>query len=72
MHSVSKAHLHAQAMDFSGWLAGQAEQQDLVVLSLDLGSGRDFALLRRLLQDGTLALVDQIYIRWRYQLEVSG
>lgn len=57
-------------MDFSEWLTGQAGQNDFVVMSLDLGGGRDFALLRRMLQDGTLAVVDQLYIRWRYQLEV--
>ena len=57
-------------MDFSAWLAGQAVGEDFVVVSLDLGGGRDFALLRRLLRDGTLVLVDQLYVRWRYQLEV--
>jgi hypothetical protein len=42
-----------------------------VVLSLALGEGRDFQLLAAMLAEGTLPLVDKVYIKWRYQLAVS-
>lgn len=58
--------------DFSAWLRSAANESDYVVLSMDLGAGREFQLLQRLVQDGTLPLVDKLYIRWRYQLSVRG
>ncbi len=64
-------HLCVQMLDFSAWLAGRASERDFVVLSLSLGEGRDFAVLEKLLADGTLPLVDKVYVHWRYQLTVS-
>ena len=36
--------------DFSAWLAAAAAESDYVVVSMDLGSGREFPLLQRLVQ----------------------
>ena len=58
--------------DFSAWLRSAANDSDYVVLSIDLGGGREFELLQNLVQTGTLSLVDKLYIRWRYQLSVRG
>lgn len=56
--------------DFSAWLRAAANESHYVVLSMDLGGGREFELLQRLVEDATLPLVDKLYIRWRYQLSV--
>ena len=57
-------------MNFSAWLAAAAAEQDLVVVCMDMGEGREFALLRKLLQDGALLLIDRLFIRWHYNLAV--
>lgn len=72
MHADKRLrHVCVQMLDFSAWLAGGASERDFVVLSLSLGEGRDFAVLEKLLADGTLLLVDKVYVHWRYQLTVS-
>ena len=56
--------------DFSAWLGQTATEGDDVVVTMDLGAGREFALLNRMVRDGTIALVDRLYIRWHYQISV--
>ena len=56
--------------DFSAWLRQAATEGDDVVVTMDLGAGREFALLSRMVRDGTVALVDKLYIRWHYQISV--
>jgi hypothetical protein len=59
-----------QMEDYSAWLSQAATEGDDVVVTMDLGAGREFALLSRMVRDGTIALVDKLYIRWHYQISV--
>lgn len=59
-----------QTVDFGAWLLREAVQADHVVVAMDLGAGRGFEVLQGMLSDGSLALVDQLHVRWRYQLSV--
>ena len=56
--------------DFSLWLSQTAAEADEVVVTMDLGAGREFQLLSRMVRDGSIALVDKLYIRWHYQISV--
>ena len=56
--------------DFSAWLSQTAAEGDDVVVTMDLGAGREFQLLSRMVRDGSIALVDRLYIRWHYQISV--
>ncbi len=56
--------------DFSAWLGQTAAEGDDVVVTMDLGAGREFQLLSRMVRDGSIALVDKLYVRWHYQISV--
>ena len=58
--------------DFSAWLGRTAAEGDDVVVTMDLGAGREFQLLSRMVRDGSIALVDKLYIRWHYQISVRA
>lgn len=59
-----------QTVDYGAWLLQQADPADFVVVAMDLGAGRGFEVLQGMLSDGSLALVDQLHVWWRYQLSV--
>ena len=55
--------LDVLSIDFSTWAIRNLEPQDHVILHID-AAGAEFALLRRMILDNGVFLVDELHVRW--------
>jgi FkbM family methyltransferase len=51
------------AIDFSQWLARTYRKDDVVYLKFDI-EGAEYPVLEKMLKDGTMALIDRLYIEF--------
>ena len=56
-----------QAIDFSKWLLQNTRPQDFVVVKMDI-AGAEFDVLKRMVVDGSVVLVDVMDITWHEDL----
>jgi FkbM family methyltransferase len=56
-------HLEVPAVDFSAWLGREVAPADEVIVKMDI-EGAEFAVLEKILDDGTARLVDLLLIEW--------
>jgi FkbM family methyltransferase len=52
-------------VDFSKWLQDTVSTDDQVIVKLDI-EGAEYEVLRGLLQDGSISLIDQLYVEFHY------
>jgi hypothetical protein len=52
-----------KTVDFSQWLLRSFRAEDHVTLNLD-AAGAEFEVLERMVEDGSLLLVDRIHVKW--------
>ena len=55
--------LDVLSIDFSTWAMRNLEPQDHVTLHID-AAGAEFALLRRMILDNSVFLVDELHVKW--------
>jgi FkbM family methyltransferase len=58
--------IHVQLVDLSQWLQANVRRKDYVILKLDV-EGAEYRVLPKLLADGTLRLVDELFIEWHWE-----
>jgi FkbM family methyltransferase len=51
------------AIDFSTWLASEYRKDDVVYLKFDI-EGAEYPVLEKMLKDGTMSLIDRLYIEF--------
>lgn len=56
-------------VNFGAWLQGTFDLDDEVSLVMDLGEGREVALLESMLADGSLVVVDVLHVAWHHTVE---
>jgi FkbM family methyltransferase len=61
MPHMKTAKVHA--IDFSQWLARTYRKDDVVYLKFDI-EGAEYPVLEKMLKDGTMALIDRLYIEF--------
>lgn len=52
-------------IDFSAWLAREVDSEDQVTVKMDI-EGAEYPVLRKMIHDGTLALISLLYIEWHH------
>ena len=55
-----------RTVDLSGWLAENFTKSDYVILKLDI-EGAEFEVLEKMLEDGTMKLIDELFIEWHWE-----
>ncbi len=63
--SISSEPVKVPAVDLSQFLKDKSRPDDYVVLKLNV-EGAEYPILRRMLVDGTLALIDRLYVAWHH------
>jgi FkbM family methyltransferase len=53
------------AIDLSAWLRTHCRPGDYVILKLDV-EGAEYPLLRKMIRDGTIDLIDELLIEWHW------
>jgi len=62
---------NVKSFDLSAWLGKELREQDTVILNLDLQGGEQ-AVLRRMIRQKTVGLVDRLYVKWHPSEEAKG
>jgi len=55
--------VRVHAIDFSQWLARTYRKSDVLYLKFDI-EGAEYPVLQKMLKDGTMALIDRLYIEF--------
>ena len=55
--------VEVEARDFSSWLRGIVRPGDLLTIKMDI-EGSEYQVLTRLIEEGTIHLVDRLLIEW--------
>jgi FkbM family methyltransferase len=55
--------VEVQALDLSDWIANHCKDCDFVAIKLDI-EGAEYAVLEKMIREGTIDLVDQLFIEW--------
>jgi FkbM family methyltransferase len=64
--SVSKTPVEVLSLDFSAWMAQEFSAADHIVLKMNI-EGAEYEVLEKMLADGTLAMVNRLYVSFHYQ-----
>jgi FkbM family methyltransferase len=59
------------AIDFSQWLARTYRKDDVVYLKFDI-EGAEYPVLHKMLRDGTMALIDRLYIEFHGEQQATA
>jgi len=51
------------SIDFSNWIRNNFQPKDYVIIKFDI-EGAEYDVLEKIIQDGTLEYIDEIYIEW--------
>lgn len=52
-----------ESIDFSDWLKQTCKEEDFVILKMDI-EGSEYEIVPKLIQDGTINLIDIFYLEW--------
>jgi len=55
----------SRCIDFSAWLKENVGVQDEVVLKINT-EGAEYGILQRMFHDGTISLIDRLYVWWHF------
>jgi FkbM family methyltransferase len=55
--------LKVKCIDFSEWLGNNFDKNDFIVVKMDV-EGAEYELLPKMIKDGTIDLIDIIYLEW--------
>ena len=58
--------LMVDAIDFSSWVLRNFNKRDYIILKMDI-EGAEYGVLPKMIEDGSLKYIDEIYIEWHYK-----
>lgn len=64
--SVNKDKITVDCFDFDSWVRKNFSVKDYIILSLDI-EGAEYAILEKMMQTGTLAFIDRLYVEFHPQ-----
>jgi FkbM family methyltransferase len=59
-------HLNVRCIDFSSWIKNNLNQSDYIILKMDI-EGAEYEVLQKMMEDGTIRYIDQLYIEFHYE-----
>ena len=54
-----------ETFDFSHWMGSVFHEDDFIIVKMDI-EGAEYPVLRKMIDDGTINLVNEMYIEWHY------
>jgi FkbM family methyltransferase len=58
-----EAGIAVPCIDFSNWVKNNCSVDDYIILKMDI-EGAEYAVLEKMVDDGTLAYIDKLFIEW--------
>lgn len=63
---VSKTPMEIPCLDLSAWISREFKPKDHIVLKMNI-EGAEYEVLEKMLADGTLTMIDKLYISWHFR-----
>jgi len=64
--NVSQTPIKIESVDLSRWIATEFTIDDFIVMKMNI-EGAEYRVLRNMLSDGTLAMIDKLYVSWHFR-----